>query len=186
MAIPRRRVGVFGSSDARPGEALYELARKVGELLAASEFDVVTGGYGGVMEAASRGAIASGGATVGVISAAFGSRSPNPYLTSRIETADLVERMGTLVTVSEGFVVLPGKSGTLAELTLLWALHRAGSLGRRPVVLLGAPWRSFLHHLVRGDMIEDEQLSITRVVDRPEDAVEWIDRMLATEDPRGE
>lgn len=67
----------------------------------------------------------------------------------------------------------------------MWALHRAGSLGRRPVVLLGAAWRPFLHHLVRGQMIEEEQLAITRVADGPEDAVMELDRFLVAEGAGG-
>lgn len=176
---------MFGSSEPGPGDRIYEAGRRVGALLAQAGYDVVTGGYSGVMEAASRGAVEAGGGAIGVISEIFAHRQPNPFLTERRETEDLVERMGALVDACAGFVVLEGKSGTLAELTLLWALHRAGSLGERPVVLLGAPWRPLLQLLLRSSMIEDEQLSITRVVDRPEEAVDWIARMLAPEADRG-
>jgi uncharacterized protein (TIGR00730 family) len=181
----RRRIAVFGSSEPSPGEPAYEAARRVGRLLAAAGFDVVTGGYGGVMEGASRGAREGGGAAIGVTSAIFAARPPNPYLSETIETPDLVARTGALIDASCGFVVLPGKSGTLAELTLLWALHRAGSLGARPVVLLGARWRPLLHHLVRDAMLGDDQLGITRVVDEPEEAVDWVGRMIASEDDGG-
>lgn len=179
------RIAVFGSSEPRPGEPLYELARRVGGLLAGAGFRVVTGGYGGVMEGACRGALEGGGSTLGVTCAIFAGRSPNPYLTERRDTPDLVARTGALVDASDGFVVLPGKSGTLAELTLLWALHRAGSLGPRPVVLLGSVWRPLLRHLVQGAMIDDGPLGITRVVDLPEEAVDWIGRALASEDDGG-
>ena len=185
MAPARRRIAVFGSSEPAPGEPLYECARRVGQLLGRAGFDVVTGGYGGVMEGASRGAAEAGAAAVGVTSAIFGVRAPNRYLTRIDETPDLLSRMGILIESASGYVVLHGKSGTLAELALLWALHRAGSLGARPVVLLGPAWRPFLHHLVRGRMIEDDQIAITRVVDEPEEAVDWIGRVLAAEDDRG-
>jgi len=116
----------------------------------------------------------------------FAARKPNAYLRDAHETDDLIGRMAELVRRSDGFVVLHGKSGTLAELTLLWALHRAGSLGPRPVVLLGAAWRPFLHHLVKGNMIEGDELAITRVADEPEEAVGWIDTLLCAEGRRGE
>jgi uncharacterized protein (TIGR00730 family) len=181
-----RLVAVFGSADPPETDPLYDLARRVGGRLVASGYGVITGGYGGVMEAANRGAAEAGGISVGVTCAAFSGRSPNRYLTERREESDLVLRTGALVEAACGYIVLHGKSGTLAELTLVWALHRAGSLGRRPVVLLGDAWRPFLHHLVRGAMIEDDQLAITRVADGSEDAVTELDRFLVAEGVGGE
>jgi len=177
----RPLVAVFGSSEPGPADPLYQLAQRVGELLAGAGYDVITGGYGGVMEGASRGAVEAGGRAVGITCAIFAGRSPNRYLTERCETPDLLSRTGALIGAARGYVVLQGKSGTLAELTLLWALHRAGSLGPRPVILLGDAWRPFLHHLVKGGMIEVEQLAITRVAEGPEDAVSLVDRFLAVE-----
>lgn len=181
-----RFVAVFGSADPPEGDPLYESARRVGRLLALRGYGVVTGGYGGVMEGASRGAVEALGIAVGVTCATFLGRTPNRFLTERREQPDLVARTGALVEAADGYIVLLGKSGTLAELTLVWALHRAGSLGPRPVILLGAAWRPFLHHLVRGAMIEDEQLGITRVADEPEDAVAELDRFLVAEGAGGE
>ena len=111
----------------------------------------------------------------------FSGRRPNAYLTAEIDSADLHDRQRKLVDLAAGYVVLPGKSGTLAELALVWALHRAGSLNRRPVVLLGAGWRSVLQVLLRHDMLEAEQLDITRVCDAPAEAVAALDAMLAAE-----
>ena len=186
MERNRLLVAVFGSADPLEGDPLYESARRVGALLVDAGYGVVTGGYGGVMEGASRGAAEAGGTAVGVTCGVFSRRQPNRFLTERRETADLVARTGALVDAACGYIVLHGKSGTLAELTLVWALHRAGSLGPRPVVLLGDAWRPFLHHLVRGAMIEDDQLAITRVADGPEEAVMAVDRFLVAEGARGE
>ena len=185
MARRLNLVAVFGSSDPLEGDPQYELARQVGRLLVAAGYGVLTGGYGGVMEGASRGAAEAGGTAIGITCAIFRDRAPNRFLTEAREEKTLLARTGVLVEEACGYIVLHGKSGTLAELTLVWALHRAGSLGRRPVVLLGAAWRPFLHHLVRGAMIEDEQLGITRVADGPEDAVMELDRFLVAEGARG-
>jgi uncharacterized protein (TIGR00730 family) len=178
-------VAVFGSADPREGDPLYDLARRVGGLLVSAGYGVLTGGYGGVMEGASRGAAEAGGEAVGVTCSVFAGRTPNRFLTERREMPDLLARMGALVDPARGYIVLHGKSGTLAELTLVWALHRAGSLGPRPVILLGSAWRPFLHHLVRGAMIEGDQLQITRVVDEPETAVAELDRFLVAEGAGG-
>lgn len=179
METDREPIAVFGSSEPTDGDEAYARARELGGLLARAGHRVVTGGYGGVMEAASRGAREAGGIAIGVVSSVFASRRPNPYLSRVIETPDLFERQRRLVEESRGFIVLPGKSGTLSELTLVWALHRAGSLPASPVVLLGGAWAHLLRHLVAGVMIEDEQLAVTRVVDTPAEAVDAVDAFLA-------
>ena len=174
-----RSIAVFGSSEPREGERSYEEARRVGALLARSGYGVVTGGYGGVMEAASRGAVESGGTAVGVVSRIFPGRAPNRFLTDTVETADLHDRTRQLVARADGYVVLPGKSGTLAELFSLLALHRAGCLGVRPVVLVGGAFRPLLRHLAQEGMLEPERFDVARVVDTPEEAIETIESFLA-------
>jgi uncharacterized protein (TIGR00730 family) len=181
---PGGSIAVFGSSEPIPGEPTYEQAREVGRLLAQAGYRVVTGGYGGVMEAASRGAAEAGGDAFGVTCSIFREREPNAYLTGNVETADLHDRTRELVARSDGFVVLPGKSGTLAELAFLWALHRAGCLERRPVVLLGDSWRHVLRHLVRAGILEAPQFDVTRVVDTPEETVDTLSLHFGR-DPNG-
>ena len=174
-----RSIAVFGSSEPSEGEPPYEEARRVGALLASAGYRVVTGGYGGVMEAASRGAVESGGTAVGVACRIFPGRRPNRFLTETLDTPDLYERTRQLVDRAGGYVVLPGKSGTLAELFWLFALRRAGCLGPRPVVLLGGAFRPLLRHLAQAGTIEPEQFDGTRVVDTPEEALEAIEGYLA-------
>jgi uncharacterized protein (TIGR00730 family) len=173
-------VAVFGSSEPLPGEGLYEDARRLGALLASLGMTVVTGGYGGVMEAASRGAAEAGGAALGVVCDGWSERgrTPNAWLTERIGTPDLHARTQALIERASAYVVLPGKSGTLAELALLWALHRAGALDGRPILLLGEVWVPLLRHLAAWNMLEPAQLEATRVVRTPEEAADWLSRLL--------
>jgi uncharacterized protein (TIGR00730 family) len=164
-----------------PGNALYEDAVCLGKLLARAGFEVVTGAYGGVMEAASRGASMAGGRSVGVACAIFPERRPNPYLDDVIVAPDLFSRTRQLIEMARGYVVLAGKSGTLAELSLLWALDRAGCLERRPVVLLGDPWREIVGTLSESGMLETAQMDITEVVAHPEEAVAALAAALRPE-----
>ena len=59
-------VTIFGGSEPHAGEPAYEEARRLGELLAAAGFTVLTGGYIGTMEAVSRGANETGGHVIGI------------------------------------------------------------------------------------------------------------------------
>jgi uncharacterized protein (TIGR00725 family) len=139
--LPDRMVAVFGSSDPRDGEAEYELARTVGRKLAELGCTVVNGGYGGTMEASARGAKEAGGTTVGVTCSIWRGRA-NRYIDRCVQTADLWERVATLLKMgTAGCVALPGATGTLLELAAAWELTCKRLCPRRPVVCVGAFWR---------------------------------------------
>jgi len=168
-----RCVAVFGSSDPEQGDPLYELARDVGRLLALRGATVVTGGYGGVMEAASRGARDAGGHALGITTRAFAAMrsGPNRFLTRHFEEEGLFERTRELIARSAGYIILHGKAGTLAELTFLWALHRARLLGDRPIVLLGDRWKPYVESIRALNLVDETQLATTRVAATAEEAV---------------
>lgn len=142
-----RRIGVFGASDTQQGSELWRDARDLGGLIARSGYGLVSGGYGGTMEAVSQGAReAGGGDIVGVTAPKVfpGRKGPNPFITREIAADSLFERMAILTEMSDAFIVLPGAIGTLAELTIAWNLSYVAPLsGRRakPVVAVGERWR---------------------------------------------
>lgn len=171
-------IAVFGSSEPRDGEPAYRLAYRTGQALAGAGFSVVTGGYGGVMEAASRGASDAGGHALGIISDIFSARDPNPFLTETVGSPDLYERTRFLIDRSDGYVVLAGKAGTLAELAWVWALARAGCLPSRPVVALGAPWPDLLDLLERSDMMDPVAREMTERATDEDEAVAILKRRL--------
>ena len=121
----------------------------------------------------------AGGTTIGVPCAIFGARPPNPHLDEIVMAADLYDRTRELIERAAGYVVLPGKSGTLAELAFLWALDRARCLNGRPVVLLGPGWQALVDLLGRSEMLESSQLRHTHVTDTPGEAVELLTTLLA-------
>jgi uncharacterized protein (TIGR00730 family) len=174
----QRSVAVFGSSEPNPGESLYEQALALGRLLGKRRFTVVTGGYGGVMEAVSRGAQEAGGATLGVTCDAFASRRPNRFLSRTVSAPDLHLRQRELINRARAFIVLAGRAGTLAELSMLWALNREGCLEGRPVILLGVCWSALLDLLSDNDMLEESQLDATHLVPTAAAAVETLVRLI--------
>ncbi len=109
-----REIAVFGGSEVREGSSDWDLARNVGQLAAKHGFRVVSGGYTGVMEAASKGAKEQGGEAKGIILHKYEGRQPNIYLTESEATNDMQERLAALLRVPVA-VALPGKIGTYAE-----------------------------------------------------------------------
>ncbi|HLQ34421.1 MAG TPA: LOG family protein, partial [Chloroflexota bacterium] len=110
-------ITVFGSSRSSEGDADYDEARKLGRLLAQAGFTICSGGFGGSMEAVSRGAREGGGRTIGVTVDLI-RRSANPWLDEEVRTETIFRRIEHMVTIAHGFVALRGGAGTLAEMAL--------------------------------------------------------------------
>jgi hypothetical protein len=137
-------VSVFGSNAVEGDSAAEALAEAVGRKLAELGYAVANGGYGGTMEASSRGAIRAGGHTIGVTCSLWRSR-PNAHIREVIETGSLSERVRRLAEVaSAGFVVLPGGTGTLLELAWVWEAMAKKFMPPRPIVCMGDFWRSII------------------------------------------
>ncbi len=143
--VKRPLIAVYGSSIAQEGDDAWRLAYALGRELVDAGADVMTGGYGGVMAACSKGAHEAGGRVVGVTVELFEARGPvNPWVTERVHTPDLFARLRHLVEHADGFVVAPGSVGTLTELFLTWTLVSVRSKADAPLVLLGDHWDEYL------------------------------------------
>jgi uncharacterized protein (TIGR00725 family) len=134
--LPARapHVAVIGEGDPRGPDAhrLLEWAEEAGQLLARAGATVITGGLGGVMEAASRGAAGAGGATIGILPGAD-AHDANPYVRQAIPTGLGVVRNLVVVTAADAVLAVGGRHGTLSEIGL------ALRMGRHVVTL--SSWR---------------------------------------------
>src|ERR1700680_5236572 len=99
-------VTVFGSSRPREGDADYEEARILGRALAKHGFTVCSGGYGGVMEAVSRGAKEAGGSTLAVTANFFRARA-NQWIDEEIRGDTWQDRLFALIDNADCFLVCP-------------------------------------------------------------------------------
>ena len=171
--MDEKKVTIFGTGRAKPGESAYVLAYEVGKVLADAGFTIANGGYGGTMLAAAEGAAKAGGQVIGVTCSAFKSSRPNEFVTRNIVTASLDERLDTLVRLGQAYVVLPGGTGTLLELAKVWELKNKGFLeGNKPVILVGEFWKPLVD-LVASD---DERSSrYVKFANGPEQIVELLD-----------
>jgi len=136
-------VAVIGDGDPRGPEAhrILEWAEEVGQLLARGGAVVVTGGLGGVMRAASRGAQASGGGTIGILPGSDAAEA-NEFVTIPIPTGLGVVRNLVVVTAADAVLAVGGRHGTLSEIGL------ALRMGRHVVAL--SSWRVESEHRLGG------------------------------------
>jgi uncharacterized protein (TIGR00730 family) len=134
-----RIITIFGGSKCGPDSQEYRDAKELGQRLAEAGFTICTGGYLGVMEAASCGAREAGGRVLGIVMNQF-KAEPNRFLTDKVATDHFYDRLQNLITRSVGFVALRGGMGTVTEISLVWNKLQTGVLNRRPLVLLGDCW----------------------------------------------
>ena len=125
--LPTAYVAVVGAgADVAP--ALFAQAETVGALLARQGAVVVTGGLGGIMEAACRGARMVGGTTLGLLPGEDRAAA-NRWVSVAVATGMGELRNGLVVRASEAVIAVAGEYGTLSEIAL------ALKLGRRVVGL---------------------------------------------------
>jgi uncharacterized protein (TIGR00725 family) len=140
-------ITIFGGSQPQPGSPAYMQAYELGKLLALSGHTVLTGGYMGTMEAASRGASEAGGHVIGVTCAdieAWRGSGANAWVQEERRFSTLQERLNELILACDAAIALPGGPGTLTEIALTWNLMIVNSIPPKPLILVGAGWKTTL------------------------------------------
>lgn len=109
----RKIIAVIGGRKAR--KALIAEAQKVGRLIAKHNATLITGGLGGIMEAASKGARMAGGLVVGILP--HDSRgTENKYVDIPIATGLGIGRNVIIARTADAVIAIGGAYGTLSEI----------------------------------------------------------------------
>ena len=166
-------VTIFGGSRCNENSPEYAEAKEVGSRLADAGFTICTGGYLGVMEAASRGARERGGRVFGIVMNQFKSE-PNRYLTDKVATNHFYDRLQNLIVRSVGFIALRGGMGTVTEISLVWNKLQTRVIERRPLVLLGDGWKNVVECWQENLVVSDADVSLLDFAENAERACEII------------
>ena len=117
MSVRIPILAVLGSGAASAAEE--HVAAELGRLAAAAGWAVLTGGRGGTMEAACRGAVEAGGFTIGILpGASLEEGSPNPWVKIALPTGLGMARNAINVLAADLCVAVGGAAGTLSEVAL--------------------------------------------------------------------
>jgi uncharacterized protein (TIGR00730 family) len=147
----------------------------MGRLLGSNGFNLMTGGYKGVMEAISRGAHETGAHVLGVTMRRF-EDNVNPFVRDEIRTANFYERFGWLVDRADAYIAMHGGIGTLAEVTFTWQELQLKMVTQRPLILVGGQWRK-LFKCFRETLIRTEGIfEPMTLVNTPADAMKILIR----------
>lgn len=176
------RVGVFCGVGLGRRPAYREAAVALGTALARRGIGLVYGGAAdGMMGAVAGGALAAGGAAVGVLPAALLAREPpHSGLTRLHVVGGLAERKARMAELSDAFVALPGGLGTLDELAEVLAWARLG-LHAKPIGVLNIagfydPLLAFFAQAAQEDFVAPEHACLVVVGTEPEELLEALVR----------
>lgn len=181
LATITRGVSIFGSARTSENDEMYVAARETAKLLAEADFEIITGGGPGIMEAANRGAFDAGKVSVGCNIELPFEQLPNPYLTKSLSFKYFFVRKTMFIKYSNAYIIFPGGFGTMDELFEALTLIQTRKIRNFPVVLFGSTyWRGLLAWLtstmLHEKMINSEDLGLIHLTDSPTDAVNFIIR----------
>lgn len=173
---------VFGGSAPRKGDPAYAQAESLGRELGAMGWTVATGGYGGTMEAVSKGAVESGGRTIGVTCdqiETWRHVKPNAWIQEEMRFATLRERLYHLIELGDVLLALPGGIGTLSELALSWSLIQTQEIKLRPMVLIGDQWRETFDKFLEqaGGYVQPKDTSVLNFAQDVTHACHYVRRL---------
>ncbi|MCD4825963.1 MAG: TIGR00730 family Rossman fold protein [Phycisphaerae bacterium] len=135
-------VSIFGSARTPKSDPYYTKARNLARMLAERGFAIISGGGGGIMEAANRGAFDVRGNSVGLNISLPEEQMSNPYANIQLDFRYFFARLVMFVKYSNAFVCMPGGFGTLHEFFNSMTLIQTGKADPFPVILIGRSfWR---------------------------------------------
>jgi hypothetical protein len=167
-------ITIFGTSDTQPGNMDYDNAENLGKILTTSGFDIATGGYSGIMEAALKGASYSNAKRYGVTTATYPDKLINEFVTIEHKTNPYQERLNKLIEIGDGFAVFPGGTGTLLEFATVWALAERDLLGNKPIVCLGEQWYEIIELMGFYSEKTLEGFNLVKFADSVDDAAGYL------------
>ncbi len=176
-------VSIFGSARTLPDDPQYKKAEVLAARFAENGFAVITGGGGGIMEAANKGAAEAGGASVGLNIRLPLEQTPNPYATVQMAFKYFFIRKVMFIKYAAAYVVMPGGFGTLDELFEVVTLVQTRRIRPFPIILVGSDFWSDLLQWIRSQqlsrrLVSPEDLDIIQIFDDPDDVVDAVRRIV--------
>jgi len=179
----KRAVTVFGSARAKEGDELYSRAYNLALTLGKADFNLITGGGPGVMEAVNKGALEAGVKSVGINIELPFEQKPNPYINVPLSFKYFFVRKVMFLKYAIAYIVLPGGFGTFDEMFEAITLIQTRKMKPFPVILVGTDfWNDvisfFRKHMLERNMVSKEDLGIVQCMDDPEEIVNYIRRFV--------
>lgn len=173
-------VSIFGSAREEPGSKYYDLAVETAREVGHAGFAIITGGGGGIMEAANKGARQAGVKSIGLNIELPHEQRPNNYQNMSLHFRYFFCRKVMFLKYAHGFIVMPGGLGTMDEYFEALVLIQTLKQAYFPVICMGSEFWSGLidwmktvmlnHH----NFIDPDDMNVFAVCDDPKEAARII------------
>lgn len=170
-----KTVTIFGSSIPAKDDAQYNFAYKLGAELANSGFNICTGGYKGIMEAASKGAYDNGGLVYGVTIDLW-KTEPNPYITIEVREAKLFDRITKLLELGDAYIILQGGTGTLLEFAAVWEFANKNLQQPKPIICHSQMWKTIADVMNEQMKLENRRTDLIKYCESVDEIIECLNR----------
>ncbi len=150
-------VSIFGSARSEPDDPYYKLAEKTASELVNAGFAVITGGGGGIMEAANKGAADAGGQSIGLNIELPMEQTPNEYQNISLDFRYFFVRKVMFLKYAHGFIVFPGGYGTMDEFFESLVLIQTLKQATFPVILMGGEYWAGLIEWIKAKMLGEHK-----------------------------
>ena len=168
-----KTITIFGSAIPSEDDAQYKFAYQLGASLAKNGFNICSGGYGGIMEAASKGAFDNGGFVYGVTIELW-NKEPNQYITVEVREEKLFERITKLLELGDAYVILQGGTGTLLELAAVWEYANKNLQQLKPIICNSSMWKDIVGVMNKQMLLENRKTDLISCFDSVEEIVEHL------------
>lgn len=180
----KKIIAVFGSARVMPDDEVYQQSYKIGRALALAGYITMTGGYAGVMEAASKGAQEAGGDVQGITVASLeyiGESRTNQWVTEEIRYEKFPDRVKHLVDTADAYITMPGGIGTAQEIIEVWQQMRLGDLPERPLFTYGEFWNPMIQNMLKDKYVNELDMRLLTQVNTPQEIIEALDKAFNEE-----
>jgi hypothetical protein len=180
-------ISIFGSARTTPDHPYYQKTENLAALFAQKGYSVITGGGGGIMEAANKAAVEGGADSVGLNITLPFEQKPNPYATTQIEFKYFFVRKVMFLKYAQAYIIMPGGFGTLDELFETITLIQTQRIRKMPVILVVKDyWEGLIlwikDKLLKEKMISPKNLGLLHLLDDPEEIVQVVENFYKTAD----
>jgi len=168
-----KTITIFGSAFPKESDEQYKFAYQLGAALARNGFNICTGGYKGIMEAASKGAFDYGGLVYGVTVDLWNS-DPNRYITIEVREARLFDRIEKLLELGDAYIILQGGTGTLLEFATVWEYANKNLQPVKPVICHSQMWKEIVEIMNHQMKLENRRTDLIICLDSVDEIVKYL------------
>lgn len=177
------RVAVFGSARIKKNDKIYNQVYELAKMIGEKNFDIVTGGGKGLMEAASAGhkeTSDKSAKTIGLTINLPKRFVQNIHLDIKKQFDRFSGRLDQFMVLSDVVVVMPGGIGTTLELFYTWQLTQVGQICPIPIILIGDMWNDLYkwvkEKMLKRDLVSENDLENIFLADSIDEAMKMINK----------